>query len=64
MKLLYTNEDVAFQLENESLMYSDAYADFLMENYIGDRPICNGDMLLELMERSVMFNEFLLSIEK
>jgi len=50
--------------ETDGLMYSDQYADFLMENYDADLPICNGDMLLEIMERGIMFNEFLLSIEK
>jgi hypothetical protein len=47
-------------MENtEDLMYSDGYADFLMENYNGDLPICNGDQLLKLMEDGVMLDEYI-----
>jgi hypothetical protein len=35
----------------------DAYAVYILEN--ADRPICNGDMLLEAMEEGYMLEEFL-----
>ncbi len=45
----------------DELHQSDAYADFIMNNP-DDRPICNGDMLLEAMEDGYLFDEFLASI--
>ena len=44
----------------DDLVYSDEYANYLMEH--SDRPICNGDMLLDQMEEGYMFSEFLKSI--
>ncbi len=48
---------------NDDLFYlqgSNEYADYIMTR--GDRPIGNGDMLLELMEEGYLFEEFLVSI--
>jgi hypothetical protein len=44
----------------DDLAYSNEYADYLMKH--SERPICNGDMLLEQMEEGYMFDEFLTSI--
>ena len=44
----------------DDLAYSNEYADYLMKH--SERPICNGDMLLEQMEDCYMFSEFLKSI--
>lgn len=41
----------------DDLMYSDEYFSFLMER--SDRPVCNGDMLIELAEEGYMFEEFI-----
>lgn len=48
--------------EIEMMMESVEYAEFLMANC--DRPICNGDMLTELMEEGYMFEEFLNTAKK
>lgn len=45
----------------DELHQSDAYANFIMD-HPDDRPICNGDMLLEAMEDGYLFDEFLASI--
>lgn len=50
------------ELEIERLADSDEYAEYVMEQSKGDRPICNGDMLLEAMEDGYLFDEFLISI--
>ena len=47
------------QINTGDLMYSDAYADFIMEHSKGDRVICNGSSLLEAMEAGYLFDEFL-----
>lgn len=47
-------------MNNElDLSYSNEYAEYLMSN--SDRPICNGDMLTDLMESLYMYEEFLAS---
>lgn len=43
----------------EDLMYSQEYAEFIMEHSKGDRVIFNGDSLLEAMEAGYLFDEFL-----
>lgn len=43
----------------EELMFSDEYAEFIMEHSKGDRVICNGDTLLAAQEDGYMFEEFL-----
>lgn len=45
----------------DELHQSDAYANFIMD-HPDDRPIINGDFLLEAMEDGYLFDEFLLSI--
>ena len=47
----------------EDFMYSNEYAEFIMENSKGDRMICNGDMLTDAMEDGYLFDEFLISLE-
>ena len=49
---------IEFLLSNTNLVESPEYANFLMNNC--DRPICNGDMLTELMEEGYMFKEFII----
>ena len=41
----------------DDLMYSDEYFSFLMER--SDRPVYNGDMLIQLAEEGYMFDEFI-----
>lgn len=41
----------------DDLMYSDEYFSFLMER--SDRPVYNGDMLIQLAEEGYMFEEFI-----
>lgn len=43
----------------DDLMYSEEYAEFIMENSKGDRVICNGSTLLDAMEDGYLFEEFL-----
>ena len=43
----------------DDLMYSEEYANFIMEMSKGDRVICNGDSLLDAMEGGYLFEEFL-----
>ena len=43
----------------DDLMYSNEYAEFIMEHGKGDRVICNGHLLLEAMEDGYLFDEFL-----
>ena len=43
------------------LQGSSEYADYIMENAKGDA-VANGDMLLDLMENGVLFDEFILSV--
>ncbi len=43
----------------DDLMYSEEYANFIMEHSKGDRVVCNGDTLLEAMEAGYLFEEFL-----
>jgi len=50
------------ETEIARLAVSDEYADFIIEQSKGDRPICNGDMLIEAMEDGYLFDEFLASI--
>ena len=39
---------------------NEAYAEYIMTK--GDRPCCNGDMLLDLMEEGYLLEEFLDSV--
>ncbi len=41
----------------DELFQSDEYMEFLMER--SDRPVYNGDMLLQLAEEGYMFEEFI-----
>ena len=43
----------------DDLMYSEEYANFIVEMSKGDRVICNGDSLLDAMEDGYLFEEFL-----
>ena len=42
----------------DDLMYSDAYAEYIMRNCNGERVICNGDTLLQAMEDEYLFKDF------
>jgi hypothetical protein len=46
----------------EDMQYSDAYAQYIMDNCAGERVICNGDTLLEAMEDGHLFEEFAASL--
>lgn len=48
---------------DEDMMYSDGYAEYIMEHAGGDRIICNGDTLLAAMEDGYLFNDYLESID-
>lgn len=54
--MTYLQAEQAF--ENYEL--EDAYAAFIMDN--GNRSVCNGDDLTELMESGYLCDEFLLSL--
>ena len=43
----------------DDLMYSEEYAEFIMEHGKGDRVICNGSTLLDAMEDGYLCEEFL-----
>ena len=47
----------------EELMYSNEYAEFLMNDCKGEIVICNGDTLTEAMESGFMFEEFLATLK-
>ena len=57
-------EWVTVKIDTSELQYSDAYAEYIMENSKGDRVICNGDTLTEAMEDGYLFEEFLNSLVK
>ena len=57
-------EWVTVKIDASELQYSDAYAEYIMENSKGDRVICNGDMLTVAMEEGDLFEEFLNSFVK
>lgn len=44
----------------QELQCSNDYADFIMNHYMGDRIICNGDTLLDAMEDGYLFEDFLI----
>lgn len=44
------------------LQISDQYAEYIMKNSLGDRAICNGDMLIDAMEDGYLWDEFLESL--
>ena len=46
----------------EDLVYSEQYSQYIMDHGDADRPICNGDMLLEAMEDEYLFDEFLATV--
>jgi hypothetical protein len=48
----------------EDLQYSDAYAEYVMENSKGERTICNGNTLTIAMEEGYLFEEFVESLGK
>lgn len=43
----------------DDLMFSEEYADYIMDHAPGDRPICNGDMLTVAMEDGYLWEDFL-----
>lgn len=45
-------------MNTDDLMFSDEYAEYIMENSKGDRIIANGDDLLLAMEAGYLFDEF------
>jgi len=45
--------------EMENAQGSNAYAEFIMNQGKDNRPICNGDMLIEAIEDGYLFEEFL-----
>jgi hypothetical protein len=48
----------------DSQQNGDQYAEFLMSRPDPDRPIYNGDALVDAMEDGFMFDEFLESLKK
>ena len=38
---------------------SDGYSEYIMNNCDGERPICNGDQLLEATEDHYLFDDYL-----
>ena len=42
----------------------DKYAEYIMEHCMGERMICNGDMLIEAMEDGYLSEDFIDSVEK
>lgn len=47
------------KIDYDELRYSSEYGEFLMDNAASEGLIiCNGDMLLEYMERGVLFDRF------
>jgi hypothetical protein len=51
-------------MDIDDLQYSDEYAEYIMNNASGDgRFVCNGDMLLDLMEDGYLFEQFLATIQ-
>ena len=43
----------------DDLMYSEEYAEYIMEHAAGDRLICNGDTLTIAMEDGYLFDDFI-----
>lgn len=43
----------------DDLMYSEEYAEYIMEHSAGDRLICNGDMLTVAMEDGYLWDDFI-----
>lgn len=57
---MMTREEAIAKFDNLEL--KDQYADYIMSHAIGDRIICNGDMLLRAMEDLYLFDDFINSI--
>ena len=49
------------QLNNELDMYSQEYAQYIMDHAGGDVLICNGDTLLQQMEAGYLFDDYVRS---
>lgn len=43
----------------DDLMYSEEYAEYIMEHAGGDRLICNGDTLTVAMEEGYLWDDFI-----
>ena len=46
--------------ENIDLSDSDAYANYIISE--GSRPVCNGNMLLQLQESLYLYDQFIASL--
>ena len=53
-------EILGAQFDNGEL--DEQYADYIMDNCVGDRVICNGDTLTEAMEDHYLLDSFLESL--
>jgi hypothetical protein len=49
---------------NNDLMYSEEYANFIMDTCAGDITVCNSTQLLDAMEAGYLFDEFLVTVAK
>ena len=50
--------------ELDDLMYSEEYAEYIMEHAQGDRIICNGHTLTAAMEDGYLWDDFLEYMEQ
>ena len=50
---------IATSSELDELAYSSEYAEYIMDNAVGQRIICNGDTLIKAQEDFFLWEEFL-----
>ena len=50
---------IATSSELDELAYSSEYAEYIMDNAVGQRIICNGDTLIQAQEDFFLWEEFL-----
>ena len=50
---------IATSSELDELAYSSEYAEYIMDNAVGHRIICNGDTLIQAQEDFFLWEEFL-----
>lgn len=53
---------IATSSELDELAYSSEYAEYIMDNAVGQRIICNGDTLIRAQEDFFLWEEFLDSL--
>ena len=50
---------LAREMEKDELFDNGEYAEYIMDHHHGDRIICNGDDLINLMEEHYLWDDFL-----